>query len=470
MIHHTSIHITLRFLGVCALALGACVQRVDFTDADFRDRAEAAAPTDAAPGEGGSTEDVQLGDAADAGATDAGGPTCPRDRQITRLRVGDGASCVVRANNKAFCWGVVVPSDNMMIPTRPAVPRLVREDAVDLTVEATFWCSIDRVSTGVSCWGANTFGQLGRPRMDPPGFVSIVPGLTGVAQIQSSATHVCAFAPGGTAEPQIRCWGDPSENRLGTEMMMVMDQHLPRLIAGVPMTINTLAVDGTINYAASRDGATLFGWGQNSSVSSGGAFPTTNFVVPPQPITLPGGTTVGALTVAPTHACLVDATSRQVFCAGLGRTSALGASAPEFTRDWQRVEALSMRGSVTHLAVGGDRAIPRGFTCAAVQTAPGQRNTVLCLGDNTHGQLGNDSMTATSDPQQIMLPGGAGNITDLAASPGHVCALTDRDRVYCWGRNCEGESGVSQMGVAAPNRGCRELRVLTPTEVEIPCE
>jgi alpha-tubulin suppressor-like RCC1 family protein len=473
MIHRTINQINARALGVCAtaLALGACVQRVDFTDADFRDRAEASAPTDALPSEGGSPTDVIVGDAAEAGnESDASVPTCPRDRQIAKLRVGDGASCVVRANGYVWCWGVVPPSDSMMVPTRSATPRSVRRDVVDVTVEATFWCSIDRVSTGVTCWGANPNGQLGLPAGMAIAFPNTIIGVESVVQIQSSATHVCALSAGSATETRIRCWGDPSENRLGPRADMT--PHVPMEIASLPMGVNTLAIDGTINYAASLNGSTLFGWGQNSSELRGGAFPIPDngSTVAPRRVSLPDTTTVGALAVASTHACFVDATSRQVFCAGSGLTLALGASAPDYTRTWQRVEALNMRGSVTHLAVGGDRTVPRGFTCAAVETAPNQRNTVYCIGDNTHGQLGIDSMTPTSDPQQITLPSGSGNITELAASPGHVCALTDRDRVYCWGRNCEGESGVMQPGVMVPNRGCTNLRVQTPTEVQIPCE
>jgi alpha-tubulin suppressor-like RCC1 family protein len=467
MIHRTTIHITARLLGVCAIALGACVQRVDFTDADFRDRAEASAPTDATPGEGGSTEDAQFGDAADASAQDAG-PRCARERQIARLRLGDGASCVVRANGHVWCWGVVTPSDTMVRPTQPATPRLVRRDALDLTVEATFWCAVDRLAGGVTCWGANPHGQLGLPAGMPGAFPNVIAGVQSVTEIQSSARHVCALSSGSAIETRVRCWGDPSENRLGPRADMT--PHVPMEIAALPMGTNTLALDGTINYAATLNSGSLFGWGQNNSVSSGGAFPMSNFRIDPQVIAAPERTRIAAIAVSSAHACIIDADTRQVHCAGIGLTRALGAGSPDFTPSWLRVEALNARGSVTHLAIGGDSTVPRAFTCAAVETAPGQRNTVYCLGDNTHGQLGTDSVMPSSDPQRIMLPAGSGNITDLAASPGHVCALTDRDRVYCWGRNCEGESGVSQMGVAVPNRACTELRVQAPTEVQIPCE
>ncbi|MBW2526374.1 MAG: hypothetical protein JRI23_19495 [Deltaproteobacteria bacterium] len=80
--------------------------------------------------------------------------------------------------------------------------------------------------------------------------------------------------------------------------------------------------------------------------------------------------------------------------------------------------------------------------------------TVVCWGDNSHGQLGQAdlSMVATS-PQQV--PGLSG-VSQLWAGTSHNCALLDSPgQVVCWGRNDRAQVGNGETSDA----------VSTPTAV-----
>jgi alpha-tubulin suppressor-like RCC1 family protein len=64
---------------------------------------------------------------------------------------------------------------------------------------------------------------------------------------------------------------------------------------------------------------------------------------------------------------------------------------------------------------------------------------VLCWGDNRDGQIGDDTISNALTPMAVS--GLSSGVTALAAGEYHTCALTTSDRVFCWGRNTEGQLG-----------------------------
>ena len=71
--------------------------------------------------------------------------------------------------------------------------------------------------------------------------------------------------------------------------------------------------------------------------------------------------------------------------------------------------------------------------------------TVACWGNNSDGQLGNNSVPHTAVPVAVYLPGSSrhklSNIIDIAASGYFTCALQNTGAVYCWGKNEYGSLG-----------------------------
>lgn len=76
-------------------------------------------------------------------------------------------------------------------------------------------------------------------------------------------------------------------------------------------------------------------------------------------------------------------------------------------------------------------------TCALTKTG-----TVRCWGWNDHGSLGDATSTRRTRPAAVTLPGTANLI---AAGGGHTCALTDPGRAWCWGWNISGQLGIGTL-------------------------
>ncbi|MBU1537319.1 hypothetical protein KKF84_18535, partial [Myxococcota bacterium] len=72
-------------------------------------------------------------------------------------------------------------------------------------------------------------------------------------------------------------------------------------------------------------------------------------------------------------------------------------------------------------------------TCARTNTG-----RVWCWGDNTYGQLGDGSTTASSVPVEVF---GGHIFTSITAGSNHTCAVTDAGSAYCWGANNKGQLG-----------------------------
>jgi hypothetical protein len=73
-----------------------------------------------------------------------------------------------------------------------------------------------------------------------------------------------------------------------------------------------------------------------------------------------------------------------------------------------------------------------------VATSAGE---VLCWGDNTAGQLGDDTLTRREEPTPVL---DLQNAVALDASEKHTCALDTDHRAWCWGDNTFGQIGVGQ--------------------------
>ena len=65
--------------------------------------------------------------------------------------------------------------------------------------------------------------------------------------------------------------------------------------------------------------------------------------------------------------------------------------------------------------------------------------TVWCWGDNSMGELGNNSTTQSNVPVQVT--GLTGVTTIGAGGYNHTCALKADGTVWCWGNNASGELG-----------------------------
>jgi alpha-tubulin suppressor-like RCC1 family protein len=104
-----------------------------------------------------------------------------------------------------------------------------------------------------------------------------------------------------------------------------------------------------------------------------------------------------------------------------------------------RSEAIGVAGLTgTALSVGVGVASACAVTSAAAD-AGGGGGGVYCWGDNTYGQLGNDTTAASRVP--VPVTGLASGVTSVALGTYSACALLSDGTVDCWGANNYGQLG-----------------------------
>jgi alpha-tubulin suppressor-like RCC1 family protein len=81
-------------------------------------------------------------------------------------------------------------------------------------------------------------------------------------------------------------------------------------------------------------------------------------------------------------------------------------------------------------------------------------NDVYCVGDNSYGQLGDGSLSSSSQPKKVL---GLNGAQSVSVGKSHSCAVGVDGFGYCWGSNDH-----YQIGVAVPNLGANKISLNQP--------
>lgn len=371
------------------------------------------------------------------------------DVQISANNNGFHTCAISTASGNVFCWG---NNADGQLGNNTNAQEVDPVEAVSvggvgnfsaaqsLATGANHTCALTSLGT-VYCWGYNGLGQLGNnttTQSDAPVQVLGLGGvgfLSGIVSIAAGADHTCALSSAGN----VYCWGFNVFGQLGNATANTA--LTPVEVAGVAGSgflsgIVGLAA-GSVHTCAYSLAGNAFCWGSGVDGQLGNNATTTETT----PVEVEGPLGVGnlsnviSLAAGQAHTCAIN-TSGNVFCWGTNVDGQLGNNTTTQENVPVEVEGVGGVGNLSNivsLSAGADH------TCAS-----DTGDHVFCWGANNDGQLGNNTTVEANTPVQVEGVGGVGfltNVTSVTAGGDHSCGLTVAGNVFCWGDNTNGQLG-----------------------------
>jgi alpha-tubulin suppressor-like RCC1 family protein len=264
--------------------------------------------------------------------------------------------------------------------------------------------------------------------------------LSGIQSEAAAYNFSVALLGDGT----VRSWGGNAFGQLGDGLRA--ESQAPVAVSGLS-GVTAIAAGAAHGLALLKNG-TVMTWGGNSygELGNGTTGKGVEGTASTVPIPVPGLS--GVVAVAAGGADDVVLLRNGTLMAwGENRNGQLG--------DGTRVEKdvpTPVRGltGVKAVAVGGETSLG-GHVLALLNNG-----TVVGLGANQHGQLGNGSTTGSSVPVPVA---GLGGVTAIAASISHSLALMGDGTVRAWGSDQYGELGVGPAPQTCAGSPCSTVPV-----------
>lgn len=355
------------------------------------------------------------------------------------ISAGANHTCGLTSDGAAYCWG-----DNSAgqlgsgTTTNSATPIPVAGGHIfsALSAGGNQTCGLsppDALAGVLYCWGDNSAGQLGNGTTTNRSLPSLVAGSHLFSAVTVGGRHVCA-------EPGAYCWGDNSFGQLGNGVLSS---------SSVPVIVGTGVVNGaagnyyqfvsmsagsthTCGVAQGNNGFITYSaavcWGDNSFGQLGNGTTSSS----PVPVAISGDRGFAFFSAGTLFTCGYNHFV-EPSCWGKNSVGQLGNGS---TTNSKTPVAISISGNsdINSMSSGGMHA------CAVINgvSPTGTPLPAYCWGDNSLGQLGNDTATNSATPVLV-----AGNLAFRAVTAGdrHTCGVSDESGVYCWGDNTFGQLG-----------------------------
>lgn len=324
----------------------------------------------------------------------------------TRIIVaGLGHTCMTAGNNEVLCWGLNASgqvgdgtNDNQLKPV--FVEDL--DEVVDLTAGSLHTCAL-KSNGEVWCWGENESGQIGNGTTTDTNLPVFVDGLPDKAiDVTGGEEFTCALLK----NLEVWCWGENGLGQLNdgtttnsSKPVKSLLNKLQNAIAAGQEALLGDAAGGVDKWSAEQAtliqemGNSLFLFGDrwnkggcavdfNGQVKCWGDDPLSTFVQGSKPAYM---VETGIL-----HGCSLNADGT-TSCWGNNQYGQLGNGTNQ-----ESASAVLTTGISEAKEIG----IGRNHSCVLV----GQGNTAMCWGENTYGQLGNDSIIDSNLPVYVIEP------------------------------------------------------------------
>lgn len=388
-----------------------------------------------------------------------------------KASAGDAHTCAVTATDgTGYCWGDNTSGQlGLAVDASPFKTRAARivtfHKFTDIQAGAAHSCGREGVDN-LLCWGLRDHAQLGDGLcpIDASDFSIICAPFSAVPVtivdagiLNGEKVAVNEFASGGTLTCMVNglhirsstldpigiCWG----NRNGP-----MGNPLPQFDSTAALAQAEPIVYETQVIAAGGSQACIYGRGfsgtfevmcagLNDAGQLGDGTTTdrstwSDVLRVDAPIRgMPQGLSPGA-SVGRKHACALQGGT--VWCWGSNASGQLGASSANTCGPSNDLPAaipcslfaipVQLPASVVSVSAGGDH------TCAL--TAAGD---AWCWGDNSHGQLGIDTIGGSRQTPALVV--GGLKFASISAGGAHTCGVTLDHVINCWGANARGQLG-----------------------------
>ncbi|MFT9116351.1 MAG: IPT/TIG domain-containing protein [Sporolactobacillus sp.] len=284
-------------------------------------------------------------------------------------------------------------------------------------------------------WGDNTYGQLGNNNQYNSSLRPVAVDVSGplknkiINKIASGYNFSLALDSNGN----VYAWGDNTYGQLGDGTTTSRSSPVNISSSGVlsGKTITAIFAGNNQSFAIDSNGS-LYAWGRND-ISQLGDGTTTNKTAPEL---ISGGAisgkTITKVAAGDAHTLALDSNGN-VYAWGynvdgrLGNNTTTNSSTPVLINDG----AISGK-TIIDIAAGYYHSV-----------ALDNSGNVYTWGNNTYGQLGNDTNTNSSVPVAVYNAGVLSGkiVTSLSAGQNYTLALDSNGQVYAWGDNNDGQLG-----------------------------
>ena len=263
-------------------------------------------------------------------------------------------------------------------------------------------------------WGNNEYGQLGDSTNSNSSTPVTVTGLAGtVTAIAAGGSYIVALVADGT----LQAWGYNKNGQLGNGS--TTDSNIPVVVSDLVGTVTAIAAGWCHTVALMSDG-TVKAWGYNGDGQIGNGTINSN-----TPVTVTGLVKATSIAAGSWHtvALFSDTTVKAWGDNGsgqLGNGFTFNCSTP--------MGVTGLEGAVTAITAGSWHTVALMFD-----------GSLKAWGENSSGQLGNNSNSNSSTPVGVI--GLGGTVTAIAAGVYHTVALISDGTVKAWGNNGYGQLG-----------------------------
>lgn len=397
-----------------------------------------------------------------SGSTSSGGGVTPEFYVKT---IGLGSFSYNSTSNIFYSWGLnyrtgYTVGQQDVSPVGLNLNSTIGQSLKLITVGQYHVCGVGNTNNSLYCWGINSSGALGLNPDDFPNYgtalgtfttpqlVNTSGALAGktIKQVGVGSSHTCVIA----SDDKVYCWGANSYGQLGNSDASRETKYIPvavNMSSGVlaGKTAKMLNVEGLKTCIIANDNK-VYCWGYGD-LGDGIDHAPDSGSHNPVAVSMIGalaGKTVKYLSTNAYTSCII-ANDDKPYCWGYNGAGQLG--------DGTANDSLIPIPVNTSGALSG-KSIKSVFAGDITTCALTEDNKVFCWGSNWKGGLGdNVSLIADNLPPTEIYMGGylsGKTIKILYVSKINqmMCVIASDDKGYCWGDNSQGQLGAGLSGVA----------------------